>query len=78
MTPGESHNEWYQYYCSIFYVFKVASDYLFPLAKDDGPLAFSFALLKLNSCIELIVCQNVCLFLMSPHLNYFVSNAKAD
>ena len=22
MTPGESHNEWYQYYCSIFYLFK--------------------------------------------------------
>ena len=21
MTPGESHNEWYQYYCSNFYVF---------------------------------------------------------
>ena len=22
MTPGESHNEWYQYYCQNFYVFK--------------------------------------------------------
>ena len=22
MAPGESHNEWYHYYCSIFYVFK--------------------------------------------------------
>ena len=22
MTPGESHNEWYQYYCSNFYAFK--------------------------------------------------------
>ena len=22
MTPGENHNEWYQYYCSIFYAFK--------------------------------------------------------
>ena len=21
MTPGESHNEWYHYYCSNFYVF---------------------------------------------------------
>ena len=23
MTPGESHNEWYHYYCSFFYVFKI-------------------------------------------------------
>ena len=22
MTPGESHNEWYQYYCSNIYLFK--------------------------------------------------------
>ena len=22
MTPGESHNEWYHYYCSNFFVFK--------------------------------------------------------
>ena len=22
MTPGESHNEWYQYYCSNNYLFK--------------------------------------------------------
>ena len=25
MTPGESHNEWYHYDCSSFYVFKSAS-----------------------------------------------------
>ena len=23
MTPGENHNEWYQYYCSIFYAFNL-------------------------------------------------------
>ena len=23
MTPGESHNEWYHYYCSNLYVFKL-------------------------------------------------------
>ena len=26
MTPGESHNEWYYYYCSNFYVFNVNVD----------------------------------------------------
>ena len=26
MTPGESHNEWYQYYCQNFYVFKKSSN----------------------------------------------------
>ena len=35
MTPGESHNEWYQYYCSNFYVFKQDQyfiiNYLIPL-----------------------------------------------
>ena len=28
MTPGESHNEWYHYYCSIFYVFNDNCDIL--------------------------------------------------
>ena len=29
MTPGENHNEWYQYYCSIFYAFKSKIKFLF-------------------------------------------------
>ena len=26
MTPGESHNQWYQYYCSNIYLFNTHAD----------------------------------------------------
>ena len=29
MTPGESHNEWYQYYCSNICPFNVRQKYVF-------------------------------------------------
>ena len=31
--PGESHNEWYQYYCSNFYVFKLHLEQSYELCK---------------------------------------------
>ena len=37
MTLGESHNEWYQYYCSYIYHFNSTSRYLDDLLNIDSP-----------------------------------------
>ena len=39
MTPGESHNEWYHYYCSNFYPFKILFQILDLIFHKNHPLA---------------------------------------
>ena len=62
MTPGETHNEWYQYYCSIFYAFKCllhiflfyvsSPKYLFSgINIEKGSVCQSFSF-KAVSCLE--------------------------
>ena len=36
MTPGESSNEWYNYYCSNFYVFKFKMDFVQLISKGNS------------------------------------------
>ena len=60
MTPGESHYEWYHYYCSNFYVFKLPFVIkIFVLSIFEWPFYTGFTVTIITA---LIMCDYLSLF----------------
>ena len=67
MTPGESHNEWHHYYCSIFYVFSQAPSYktLFMLNSTDHKNSTAHKKLEYRQIKQfLVLCLSDVVFIM--------------